>query len=171
MANTYTLIASQTMTGNTTTVTFSSIPSTYTDLKFVVSARASINPYSAAWADSQLYFNGSNTSLVNRDIAGNGSTVTSNNGSNITIRIPSSGATASTFGNTEIYIPNYNSTSAYKPMSIEMSTENNANSSRLEAIAGLWSSNSAITSITITGIDSAQFVQYSSFYLYGIKNS
>jgi hypothetical protein len=36
---------------------------------------------------------------------------------------------------------------------------------------GLWSSTSAITSITISDFSSNTIIQYSTFYLYGIKNS
>ena len=39
MANTYTLIDKSILTGNQTSITFSSIPSTYTDLQIVASVR------------------------------------------------------------------------------------------------------------------------------------
>jgi hypothetical protein len=167
MPNTMTLISSQTISSNTTTVTFLSIPQTYTDLKFVVSARSSNNAYSAAWSDTNLYFNGSNTSLSIRDLAGTGSGATSNPGTVITIRIPSSGTTSNTFGNAEVYIPNYTG-STNKSSSVDLVTENNATQSRTELQATLWSNAAAITSISIQGIDSAQFVPNSTFYLYGI---
>jgi hypothetical protein len=170
MANTFELIASSLISTNTTTVTFSSIPGTYTDLKLVISGRSSNNAYSSAWSDTNLYFNGSNTSLSIRDLAGTGSSATSNPGTVITIRIPSSGTTSNTFGNAEIYIPNY-AGSTNKSSSVDLVTENNATQSRTELQATLWSNTAAITSISIQGIDGAQFVPYSNFYLYGIKNS
>jgi hypothetical protein len=170
MPNTYTLISSTTVSTNTTTVTLSSIPSTYTDLKLVVSARASTNPYGAAWADSQLYFNGSNANLTTRAISGNGTVAQSDPYTDITIRIPSSGATSNTFGNAEVYIPNY-AGSTNKSLSTDIVTENNATQSRIELIASLWSITSAITSISLTALSSTQFVPNSTFYLYGIKKS
>jgi len=167
---TYTLIASSTVSTNTTTVTFSSISGTYTDLKLVISARSSNNAYSAAWSDTNLYFNGSNSSLSIRDVAGTGTSVTANPGTVITIRIPSSGTTSNTFGNAEIYIPNY-AGSTNKSSFVDLVTENNATQSRTELQATLWSNTAAITSISIQGIDSAQFVPNSTFYLYGIVKS
>jgi hypothetical protein len=84
------------------------------------------------------------------------------------IRIPSSGATANTFGNAEIYFSNYAS-SAYKSVSIDEVSENNSSSFWYLSIAGdLWSNTTAINQITLTAY-SGNFAQYSTASLYGIK--
>ena len=78
--------------------------------------------------------------------------------------------TANTFGSGDLYITNYAS-SNYKSISTNGVAENNGASDNYLTLANnLWSNTAAITSVTIAAnIDN--FVQYSSFYLYGIKNS
>ena len=149
-------------------ITFTSIPQSYTDLQITMSSRVD-----AANGVAQLYFNGSTASDKRwLRVYGDGSSAISGNSSGLSqyfrpIGINRSDQTASTFGNMSIYIPNYTSTSTYKSMSADGVNENNATFAEAALNAGLWESNSAITSITI--IPSAgNFVQYSTFYLYGV---
>jgi hypothetical protein len=169
MANTYQLIEAQTLGSATASVTFSAIPSTYTDLKLVYSARSS-----STSGNSELLaisFNGTTTNYNRLLIEGNGSTAASYSGSLRSFGgIPTANATASTFGNGELYIPNYLS-SNNKAYSGDSVSENNATSSVINLDANIWNNTAAITSIAITTYNSNNFVQYSSFYLYGIKNS
>jgi hypothetical protein len=79
------------------------------------------------------------------------------------------GATASTFGNGEVYIPNY-AGSTNKSMSADGVSENNGTEAYTDLIANLWSNTSAITSILLYP-DSGTWQQYSTATLYGIKNS
>ena len=175
MANpTMTLISSQTLGGTTASVTFSSIPSTYNDLKLVVSARGD-----AASTDGQLTvnFNGdSGTNYSWTAVAGYNGSNTYGTGSygstNIgALELDEASVTASTFSSIELYIPNYNSTGT-KPVFNLGAAENNSASAgnRLGAVAGQYRGTSGISSITLTP-NSGNFVQYSNFYLYGIKNS
>jgi hypothetical protein len=172
MPSTYTLISSNVLTSSAASVTFSAIPATYTDLVVRVSARvdAAANYQSVAMA-----FNAGSpvSAFSQRWINGDGSTTSSGSyGANTTLYpmyAPGASATSNTFGNGNIYICNYSSTSQYKSISIDAVTENNATDARAELGAMLWSSNNAVTSITLYG--NTNFVQYSSFYLYGIKNS
>ena len=79
-------------------------------------------------------------------------------------------STASTFSNSEFYIPNYLSTNP-KPSYIFSVTETSAE--RVDGMAvnaGLYRGTSAISSISISALGTG-FVSGSSFYLYGIKNS
>ena len=76
-------------------------------------------------------------------------------------------ATSSTFGNTEIYIPNYTS-SNYKSLYSDSVTENNGTQILLGLNHSLWANTAAITSITIATATGGNYVQNSSFYLYGI---
>ena len=84
--------------------------------------------------------------------------------------VPGATATASTFGNGDIYIPNY-AGSNYKSASADTVSENNASTGYDDMTAGLWSNTAAITSIAISSFTSSTIIQYSTFYLYGIKNS
>ena len=168
MANTYTLIASSTVgSGGTGTITFSSIPATYTDLKIVASVRGNANYANQSY---EIRPNGSTSSMTARRIYGSGSSAASD--STPYIEGVGNTATASTFSNDEIYIPNYTS-SNYKSISIDNVSENNATTAYAMLSAFLWSNTAAITSIDLTTVGSGSplFVQYSTFYLYGIKNS
>ena len=168
MANTMTLIQSVTVpSGGASSIDFTSIPSTYTDLVLKVSARND----TTAIQNLNLKFNGVTTSLSIKYLEGAGSGTPAagsasigNIGSN-----PGSTATASTFGNAEVYIPNY-AGSTNKSYSSDSVTENNATLAYADLLAGLWSSTAAINQITVFS-QSGNLVQYSSAYLYGIRNS
>ena len=145
-------------------VTFSNIPQTgYTDLKIVLSARTN-----AARTDDYalINFNGVSTNLTCKILYGAGSSNGSVSASNINCIIGAASATANTFGNTEFYIPNYTS-SNYKSVCADGVQENNATSSVQNLTTGLWSSTSAITSVTFSATYGS-FVQYSTFSLYAL---
>jgi hypothetical protein len=55
-------------------------------------------------------------------------------------------------------------------LNIDTVTENNGTSSGLASQAGLYSSNTAITSISLS-INLGLFVEHSTAYLYGVKNA
>ena len=170
MANpTMTLIASNTVgSGGAASVTFSSIPQTYTDLKVVVSARtngagANSNPWTPLIVTLNL-----TTTTSSKQLYGTGSGTGSDSSVN-NIYVADTDNTANTFSNSEIYIPNYTSTNQ-KSYSANSATENNATASLALMAAGLTNLTSAITSVTLAP-DTNSFAQYSTFYLYGIKNS
>ena len=172
MANTYTLISSATVgSGGVSSIDFTSIPSTYTDLKLVYSFRTS---QSAVYSQGYMSFNGSGT-YSDRDLYGDSGTAGSGNssGSSYTTRMnwtTGNTATSNTFGSGEVYIPNYASSNA-KSMSADNVSENNATASILDLSAGSFSSTSAINSITIIPPTSTTYLQYSTVYLYGISNA
>jgi hypothetical protein len=124
----------------------------------------------------KITFNGSASSYTGRSLAGNGSTAFSETNTDSTGgsaylyggQIDGASATSSTFGNLEIYIPNY-AGSANKSLSIDGVMENNATDARSALVAGLWSNTDAITSIKLESFTSNNFVQYSTASLYGIK--
>ena len=171
MANTYTLISSNVLASATASVTFSSIPATYTDLLLRLSLRAATD---GGPENIQITFNGATTNYSSTYVEGNGATATSSRytGQSI-IQFPNvidgTAYTASTFGSTDIYIPSYTA-SQNKPMAGLGASENNATTAFINATAALWSNTSAITSITIDQ-SGANYAIGSSFYLYGIKNS
>ena len=167
MATTYTLIQAVTVgSGGAATITFSSIPQTYTDLVIKISGRV------AGSADStmQVKFNGSSASFTYRRLLGTGSSASSGNDSDATFGYADiSTYTANTFSNTEVYIPNYTG-SANKSFSADSVSENNATEAIASLHANLWSNTAAITSIDIVP-NITTFVQYTTAYLYGISNA
>jgi hypothetical protein len=173
MANTYTLIQAQTLASAAATITFSSIPATYTDLMLRLSARKS-----GGGDTFKVQFNSDTaTNYSNTTLTGNSSAASSTrNTSQVYVRAygaNESTFTANTFGSSEVYIPSY-LVSQNKPIGIFGVTENNsaaADASFVNASAGLWRNTAAITSIVITDPAAGNFVTGSSFYLYGIKNS
>jgi hypothetical protein len=174
MPNTYEVISSVTIgAGGAATMSFTSIPQTYTDLLVKISARNTgtsgnelqilldVNGNSSAGSWKLLYGNSSAT------ISG------SNSGYLQPAHSPTANTTASTFGSAEIYFPNYTSTTIRKSFSSDFATENNsssANAAILGFYANLWNNTNAITSLTLTS-NVSNFVQHSTAVLYGIKNS
>ena len=173
MANTYTLISSNVLTSSAASVTFSSIPATYTDLVIKFSARVD---GATTGRELRLRFNSDTTTLYsNTVVRGDGSTASSYRDSSATYtaagRASGSSSTSNTFSNVEIYIPNY-TVSQNRPSSLFSALENNTAtiSNGLVASANLYRSTTTVSSIEISPT-SDNFVSGSSFYLYGVKNS
>jgi hypothetical protein len=153
-------------------VTFSGIPQTgYTDLVVKATTRDTVaGPNNGP---VRMKFNGSATSDYSfRQVIGSGSAASSQNNNTVAYvdvalgsAGDSAGNTASTFTNIETYIPNYTSAN-YKSFSVDMVGEDNGSAAYAGLIAGLRSNTAAITSITMTA--NTLFVQYSTFYLYGV---
>jgi hypothetical protein len=167
---TYTLIASNTVgAGGVASVTFSSIPATYTDLVVKISGRSA---RAAQQADNLfITFNGVTTGYTTRNIMGNGTSASS---ASYAVRyaansVDAAGSTANTFSSHEIYIPNYTS-SNNKSYSVDSVSENNATAAQSDLFAGLWSNTAAITSIALQP-EVSTWVQHSTFTLYGISNA
>lgn len=158
-------IASSELTTSTASVTFSNIPSGYTDLKIVVSGRDT----SSSDAGGNYYTIAFNTggTYSARYLQGRGSTAASATLASLAGIADSSASTASTFCNDEIYIPNYTS-SNQKSYSVDSVTENNATLAYATMVAGLWSGTASITTIVLAPSSSASFVANSTFTLYGI---
>jgi len=174
MPNTYTLIASNTVgSGGVSSVTFSSIPATYTDLLVKLSGRCTTG------TTRNLYMNlnsdtGSNYPF--RFLYGNGSSAGSSNSTSEGFSdvawvgyLGGSTITASTFGNVEIYIPNY-AGATYKSISSDSVYENNATAAYASMHAAIWNSTSAITSLTLKA-NSGNLAEFSTATLYGISKT
>lgn len=151
--------------GGAASMTFSSIPATYTDLLLVHSTRAD----QGAQYGINISFNGSSASFTGKYLQGNGSAASSGSSAQFIGISPGTGYTANTFGNGYVYIPNY-AGSTNKSFSADDVIENNATTTYADLAAGLWSNTAAITSISIAAA-SANFVQYSTASLYGISKS
>ena len=151
--------------GGAASITFSSIPQTYTDLQVLVSARDS----DTNGAVVKVYPNGSSANASIRQLLGNGSSASSGTSTTLYARSDSGDRTANTFGSCSWYITNYTS-SAFKSVSIEGVEETNGTSAYMNIAAGLWSSTDPITSLQVVpGV--ADFKQYSSATLIGIKKA
>ena len=163
MANTYTLIEAKTLGSAVASVTFSSIPQTYTDLKLVISPRSN----RIVADDMKLQFNSNTTGYTAKRLYGNGAGTGSD--SALHLNINGADSTSNTFSNVEYYIPNYTS-SNYKSWSGDAVSENNGTEAYAEFGAYLWSNTAAITSISVITVN-GDLISGSTFYLYGIKNS
>lgn len=160
-------IASTTVESPATSVTFSSIPQVYTDLILKTCARATASSF-----DKRLnvLFNNNSANYSIRAIYGIGSTVVSYSTTlaGYVGSIPGSSTTANSFGNSEVYIPNY-AGSTNKSYSVDSVNEtNDATNNRIDLLAGLWSDTTAISSIVINTNDGTSFNTNSTFTLYGV---
>lgn len=171
MATTFTLISSNTLSASAASITFSSIPSTYTDLCLKFSARSTGGDFY-----SRLEFNSDTannySAIILRGTGSAAASLTNASRANTTIYsgVNNSSYTAGTFANGEIYIPNYNSSSSKQIGSFAV-MENNGATSYMATNAGLYRGTSAITSLQLLIDSGFSFDVDSSFYLYGISKS
>ena len=173
MPSTYTLISSNVLSSSAASVTFSAIPSTYTDLVLRCSIRDS-GSSGTSQQQVRVRINGSSSANYSRrNLTGVGSTAASGNGtSNTSIAgfyAPDAGATSNTFNSFEVYIPNY-ATVQQRQVSVFNAFENNSSTvNEINATAALYTNTTTITSLYIDTVSG--LVSGSSFYLYGIKSS
>lgn len=162
MTATYDCIATTTLSSAQSSVTFSSISGSFTDLVLVFAGAQT----GAGVTYFGIRFNsdtGSNYSYT--AIAGDGTTATSNRGSNQSyIYIALGSPITSGQNNAIVHFQNYSNTTTYKTV---LGRANNA-AERTEAGVALWRSTSAITSMAIS-IAANNFASGSTFSLYGIK--
>jgi hypothetical protein len=169
MPVTYKKIASVTVgAGGAASIDLTSIPATYTDIHCVFSIRGS---QAQVYQQLQITFNNTTTGYSQRNLYGDGSTAVSNSlsGNHFFTDGVGANATASTFGNGSIYVPNY-AGSTNKSASLDLVTENNATLAYTQLYALLWSNTAAITSLKITA-GSGTLNQHSTAVLYGISKS
>jgi hypothetical protein len=163
------MVAIQTVTvgsGGASSIDFTNIPQTYTDLLLLTSLRNT----SSSWEGWYLYFNNSNSNLSVRYLLGQGSAASSGSiSSGYGGTVPGANVTASTFENSCVYVPNY-AGSNNKSYSSDNVAENNSTVGYQNLIAGLWSQTSAITRFTIYPVGGT-FVQYSTATLYGVTSA
>lgn len=168
-ASTYTPIASFVASGSASSITFSSIPSTYTDLVLV--CNVTYSPASLGANTGYLVFrvgNGSvdtGTNYSQTNLGGNGSTAASNRATNQTFGNLLTSITGSQMALTTASIQNYSNTTTYKTI-INRTSEP---SLEVEAEVILWRSTSAINIIQVYDYSGYNFSNTSTFTLYGIK--
>jgi hypothetical protein len=155
MAITYDKIATSTLGSAASSVTFSSIPATYTDIVVIMNGTAT------AAADVYLYYNTdtTNTNYSNTYISGNGSTAGSGQDP-----IPAVGLFYTTDSNIISQVQNYSNATTYKT-SINRS---NTAASLVMTRVTMWRNTAAINQIQVKH-SSGNFNTGSTFTLYGIK--
>ena len=165
MANTFIKISTVTVgSGGASTIEFTSIPQTYTDLKIVLSARST-----EAGVVTHMFVkpNNSAANMTQQWVRGSGTNATT--GTSVQFGVNGSTSTASTFSNTEFYFPNYTS-ALNKDFQGTTVQESNDAESYMYLCSFLWSDTSAITSLVLD-LSSGNFVEYTTATLYGIKSS
>ena len=164
MTNTYTPIASVTLSSASATVDFTSIPQTFRDLILIVDGKA---------ATAQTFFrmrvnsdSGNNYNVVNMMGASNGSNSYSSsnqNGFDLDFFV----STITTDNNFfQIQFLDYSQTNKHKTMLLRSKTYRDTELAT-NSIAGRWASTSAITSMSIF-LNAGNLASGSTFSLYGI---
>ena len=161
MASTYEKIATVTASASST-VDFTSIPSTYTDLVLIANAHNAFGGTGSTFY--RMRFNSdSGSNYSGTSIRGNGSAASSAQASNATEMTWGYSANDSAARSISIAnIMNYANTTTYKTML----SRGNAIDSNVGAVVNLWRSTSAITSLSIF---IATTTLTGTFTLYGIK--
>lgn len=161
------LIASTTVgAGGTSTIEFTGIPSTYTDLVILLSARTTsgsdyprfrANNYVSEFNKGQVLLSGGTTVSAFSD--------TFNTFAQIG-QIPGTSYSANNFSNSLIQVPNYAGTSAAKTYKIQtIMKDAGANAEQRFSGTGFVSFTAAITSVQI--FSGNTFAQHTTAYLYG----
>lgn len=169
MPSTYEPIATQTLGSAAASVTFSSIPSTYTDLILIVSSAVTSGQDNLRIRVG----NGSVDSGTNYSwtaLTGSGSTALSARSSNETsILTDYNGYMRTTLGNVAkvINFQNYSNTTTNKTMIMR---SNNA-ATGTDALVNLWRSTAAINVMTLFSNGGVNLAAGSTFTLYGVLNA
>lgn len=181
----YQAIATATVdSGGASSITFSSIPSTFKHLQIRGIHRIS----TASFYTGDCFMRVGNGSIdsganyANHQLYGDGSAAAANGGGSRTSVLGygaynsvGSLGYANTFATTIIDILDYQNTSKYKTMRFLSGREMNSNNTdgRMFLESGLWMNTAAIDTISLNALDgggsASTFSQYSSFALFGIK--
>jgi len=169
MANTYQLIEAKTLSTGTNSISFTSIPQTYTDLNLLISVRASTS--------AELYLSiNNNVGSGYRTLSMNGSAPSSfgfalyQTAKAYLGEAEYSTMTADTFASASVYLPKYTG-STKKTLQTESGQTSQTGASLYWYINGsIYNSTSAIDNLQVY-ISAGNMIAGSTFYLYGIKNS
>jgi hypothetical protein len=167
----YESIATETLTGSQSSVTFSSIPATYTHLQLRIMGKTD----RALDRDPiTVKFNSdSGSNYAEHTLSGNGSSASAGAGSSLTsttiYRATGNSSATNIFGVIVYDLLDYANTNKYKTGRYLGGYDANG-AGDIYFGSTLWQSTSAITSIVLTPSIGSNFLQYSSFALYGIKS-
>jgi hypothetical protein len=159
--------------GTDSSVSFTNIPQTYTDLIVKVSGHLTGTGFGAATI--KLIFNSSTSGYswrsVLTDSAGGSYSQKGDSVAFIEAGIlpaSQSSPTVNVFGIADMLISNYSSNNS-KAVSIDYAQESGGVDNYIGFVSGIWSNTAPVTSLTITP-NSSNFSQYSTFTLYGVKS-
>jgi hypothetical protein len=164
--NTYESIATYTTTGTPTTYTMSSIPSNYTDIVLVG------HFHFDGPSNFTMWVNGDTSSIYSTtNLGANGSTASGGRQTGVGSWLLSyqiGAPTVAGTGHMVAHFQNYSNTNINKAAIIRMDA-GAATYPGTQLIAGLYRSNSAISSITISGNSGTTVQAGSTFTIYGIR--
>jgi hypothetical protein len=165
VTNSYESIETVTVSTPVSSITFSSIPATYTHLQ--------IRGFGRSTADTQLdttFNSDTGANYSHHSLLGYGSGTEASSGANASkVIMEAMTNTASVFAGYIIDILDYANTNKYKTTRNLAGYDSNG-AGRVSLNSGNWRNTNAITSITLTA-RSTTFAEYSQFALYGIKGS
>jgi hypothetical protein len=177
--STYTPIYAQTLSSTAASITFSNIPTTFTDLVLVASMRADTVTFNNMNfpilrlnddSSSGLY---SITSLFSRNTGSGDASVSARASSQNEINfggIPTTNMSSGIFSTWTSHFLNYSNNTINKTIINRVTSASNLTTSDgTSAGVGLWRNTAPIHSITLTPTSSGNFVSGSTFTLYGIK--
>lgn len=158
-------IATITPYTTTTTVDFTSIPSTYSHLQLRASAANT-----GGAANMTIRFNGDTGIFYSYHfLEGNGASASSGGAGTSTYIVgPVVTNTASSYTGIVVDILDYSNTNKNKTVRLLAGADLNGSSTWLDFMSGAWFKTNAITSITIT-LGSGAFTSNSHWALYGVK--
>jgi hypothetical protein len=161
--NTYTPLATVTLSGSDSEIVFASIPNTYRDLILVIQAKSATgNPAVTARFNSD---NTANYPYVRMTGSGSGSggsaIITTDTFLNIAAAF---GINTSGNGHIIAQIMDYSATDKHKTVLVR----NGDAGLGVEAIAGRWANTNAINTIALANTSSISFASGSTFSLYGV---
>jgi hypothetical protein len=172
-AGSYELISTTLLGGNQSSVTFSSIVSTYSHLQIRMSVKSD---RAFAFDNMQMRFNSdSGSNYASHWLYSNNSTIVPDYESStnriIVARVPDAAANANEFGASVIDIADYKSTTKNKVIKSLYGSNTSTSYPYSGMHTGAWFSTAAITSITLLPVSGTNFTANSRFSLYGIKGS
>tara|TARA_R110002167_G_scaffold172847_1_gene371172 strand:+ start:253 stop:780 length:528 start_codon:yes stop_codon:yes gene_type:complete len=172
----FTVIDHTELTGSATTWSESSISASYDHLYLEFSARSDNTSYR-----DEIYVQLNGDTGTNYSVtqlfavsATPGSQRQSGVASIQKIYIPDASNTADTFGAGSLWIPNYANTANFKQVLAQAASSDATTTDYrwgLALAAGLWSSTAAVNQITLGPLTGTNFVQYSTFTLYGVTGA
>ena len=157
--------------GGTSTITFSSIPTTYTHLQLRISCR-STTAAGLSWSRLRMNSDSTNANYKGHQLYGEGSSAASTNfgsesGIAAFLTVGSTG-TANVFNAAIIDILDYSNTNKYKTIKVLQGNDTNG-AGYIIFHSGVWLSTSSINSLTFSDVNSGNYAQGSIFSLYGVK--
>lgn len=157
----YTALATLTLTGTDSSITFGSIPSGYRDLLLVVAGTTN----ESRGTETGLRLNSdSSSNYAQVKMAGSGSSAYSNAGSGTyaTVAIH----VAPNLFQTIIQVMDYSATDKHKTI---LARSGNPSSDGTMAVANRWGNTAAVTSLTLVNYWGEAFKSGTTFDLYGVK--